>query len=249
MEDLCSCGCGERSIKGASWAKGHRPRPELKPCACGCGELVKGTWGHGHHARVKNPSKDDAVRAKRSASSKRRIADGDRSFAGWNRGLSSETDARVAAYGLKNSERILADPERTASRSESCLLQWEQGRIRSNKGVECYQWKGGISTLQQRSRAALHHRWARPIMVRDGFQCQRCHSAKGGDLVVHHDVERFASIMHRIVAGRDVSLMSFEEQGAVIEDIVHDHLERDVHGVTLCRPCHAAVHAVDPDVD
>jgi hypothetical protein len=86
-------------------------------------------------------------------------------------------------------------------------------------------------------------------MARDGFQCQRCCAAKGGELVVHHDVERFATIMHRIVAGRDVSAMSFEEQGLVVDEIVRHHVNSDVHGVTLCRACHAAVHMIDPDID
>lgn len=86
-------------------------------------------------------------------------------------------------------------------------------------------------------------------MVRDGFQCQRCQKAKGGDLCVHHDVERFATILSKIVGGRDVSTMTFEEQGKIVDAVVAYHLDNSVSGITLCRPCHDEVHRIDPDVD
>lgn len=86
-------------------------------------------------------------------------------------------------------------------------------------------------------------------MVRDDFTCQRCNDRRGGNLVVHHDRERFADIIHRVRGDRDVSAMSFEEQGLLVAEVVRYHLENDVHGVTLCRDCHREVHVFDPDID
>lgn len=47
----------------------------------------------------------------------------------------------------------------------------------------------------------------------------------------------------QIVDKRQVSQLSAEEKMSIVKDIVRYHLEHDVHGVTLCRPCHDAVHA------
>lgn len=220
----------------------------MPACLCGCKTEVRGKWVRGHHARVNNPSKRDDVRKKRSESSKKRIAEGERSFAGWNRGLSKETDSRLAALGKRHSE-VYWTEENRLRQGFACEKQWDDGRIHAPSGPQHGQWKGGVSSLQQRSRAGLYSKWSRPIMVRDGFTCQRCKDSAGGNLVVHHDVERFATIMHRIVNQRDVSLMSFEEQGLIVDEIVRYHVDGDVHGITLCRDCHNAVHSIDPDID
>jgi 5-methylcytosine-specific restriction endonuclease McrA len=216
---------------------------------CGCGTDVRGKWARGHYARVNNPSKNPVVREKQAESARRRIESGERSFAGWNKGLSKEMDPRVAAYGQKGSKTILSNPEHVLKRSALLKEQWQEGRIHAPSGPAHGQWKGGVSIIQQRARAGLHHYWGRPIMERDGFQCQSCHAVRGGDLVVHHDIERFAAIMHWIVAGRDVSAMSFDEQGAIVDEIVRHHIESNVHGITLCRSCHDRVHEIDPDID
>lgn len=217
-------------------------------CLCGCGTPVKSKWVRGHYARINNPSNDPAVREKQGEASRRRAAEGGlASFAGWNRGLNAENDPRVAAYGQKISEGFT--DERRQKAAESCKKQWKEGRIHAAKGPAHGHWRGGVSNLQQRTRAALYSKWSRPIMSRDRFKCQMCHSAKGGDLCVHHDAERFAVILSKIVAGRDVSAMSFEEQGLVVDEVVRYHQTENVSGITLCRTCHDAVHAMDPDTD
>ncbi len=53
----------------------------------------------------------------------------------------------------------------------------------------------------------------------------------------------------RSFAGRNVTALTFEEQGDIVDDIVRYHLENDIHGITLCRSCHDRIHAIDPDVD
>lgn len=213
-------------------------------CLCGCGAPVKGKWVHGHHARVNNPSKNPDVSRKKSEKLK-----GRKGKPAWNRGLTRETDSRVSQYGQTNSSALQADKERRSKRAESCRRQWTDGRIHAPVGPRHGQWKGGVSTLQQRCRARLYESWSRPIMIRDVFQCQRCHNAKGGDLCVHHDVERFAAILSKIVAGRNVMMMTFEEQGLVVDSVIEYHLLNQTSGLTLCRNCHDAVHAIDPDVD
>lgn len=250
MEGFCICktDCDRYPIKGGKYAHGHRPKPELKKCACGqCDEMVKGTWAHGHYARKNNPSTIPEVKAKRSESAKRRIANGERSFAGWNKDLSKETDIRVASYGQKNSESLQLDFRRREKRSQSCKKQWDEGRIHVNKGEDCHQWKGGVSALVPWCRTAVHRNWGRPIMKRDGWSCKKCGATN--PLVVHHDDERFASIMQKVLDGRQVPSFTVEEKQSIVDEVVKYHLDNSVSGITLCRPCHDAVHEIDPDVD
>lgn len=254
MADFCVCNpdCPKRPIKGGVYAHGHRPKPVLKLCKCGqCTEMVVGEWAHGHYARAYNPSSTDAVRAKRRISSKRRADAGELTgFAGWNRGLSKESDSRVAAYGEKNSANLQADPMRLKKRAQDCKKQWAEGRITPNpKGPESSRWKGGTSPLHAWCRAALYDKWSKPIMIRDGFECQRCHDRIGGNLCVHHDQERFAPILHNIVNGRQIPDLTVEEKMQIVADVVRCHLENNVSGITLCRPCHNRIHEIDPDID
>lgn len=89
--------------------------------------------------------------------------------------------------------------------------------------------------------------WRFPIMKRDGFKCTSCGTT--GDLVVHHDKERFAAIQKGIIGGRDVRAMTFEEQGEVARLVLQYHLDEGVSGITLCWSCHDLVHEIDPDTD
>ncbi len=249
MVTICLCGCGKNAVKGAAWAHGHLPKPVLKKCKCGCGKLVKSEWAQGHYARLNNPSKLDEVKMKRSVSAKRRIDSGERTFAGWNKNLSKESDERVAKYGDSNSKLLQASPERLEKRSQSCRLQWKENRIRTNKGSQCYQWKGGVSSLQQWCRAALYQKWSKPIMIRDKFTCQMCKLNIGGNLCVHHDEEKFATILHKVVAGRQVPEILVDEKMQIINDIVSYHIDNNIHGITLCRECHNKIHETEKDSD
>lgn len=223
--------------------------PTLKPCLCGCGTLVKGKWAKGHVARVNNPSSMADVKIKRSISSRKRIENGERCWAGWQKGLTKETDDRVARKGRQLSESIISNADWRQKRAESCTRQWETGRIRSLKGAEHPNWKGGVSTLQQRTRFALYNLWSRPIMKRDGFCCTRCKKPSSSNLCVHHDQERFATIMHKIVNGRVVAEMDYDSQGEICKQIVEYHLTNNTSGITLCENCHEKVHEIDKDLD
>ena len=81
-------------------------------CLCGCGKEVKNKWAQGHHARVNNPSSRPDVKIKRRESSLRRIQNGERTFAGWNKGLTKESDVRIKLSGEKASKTIMSSPEK-----------------------------------------------------------------------------------------------------------------------------------------
>ena len=86
-------------------------------------------------------------------------------------------------------------------------------------------------------------------MARDKFTCQRCNDSSGGNLCVHHDKERFAVILSKMVAGRQVPSLTAEEKQKIVDDIVAYHRENDVSGITLCRDCHRNAHLIDSDID
>jgi hypothetical protein len=163
----------------------------------------------------------------------------------WSTGLTKETDDRLNWY----SKRISASftPEKREYYRELGHAQ-ERNLIRGF-GPDHANWKGGVADLQQRTRAALVPVWGRPIMKRDDWTCQVCQKKLSGDAAVHHDQERFAPIMHRFVAGRNVREMTWEAVGELVWEIVQYHLDNNVHGITLCKPCHQDIHVIDPDVD
>ena len=90
-------------------------------------------------------------------------------------------------------------------------------RERTPKGPACHSYKDGKLAERRGERlTAEYKRWRYDVYVRDGFACRHCGDARGGNLHAHH-VKPFAT---------------------------HPELRLDVaNGITLCEPCHKAVHA------
>ena len=258
---FCACGCG-KVVSYGRWFRGHKPKRinkthderseiarrmwdergrkplELHQCACGCGEMVRGKWKHGHHSRVSNISKRDDVRVMRSEHFKRLHREGVYEKS-WNKGLSKETDKRVAGYGKKQSENVTV--EKRQKHSIGMRELWELGKIVPLTGSNHSQWNGGTShlTLRLRGSTELYEKWKRPILIRDGFRCVACGGS--GELNVHHDGERFSEVLHRFMPD-DLHEMTWDEQTDVLEKMIRYHVEAPVSGITLCLSCHEHVH-------
>ena len=219
---------------------------QIPTCACGCDEIPK-YWGTdrgfsefrpGHQSRVHNNWGHNPQAHENSRKTQLEMyANGELSV--WNKGLSTETDERVASYGRMQSENFTDD--RRLVRSERMRKYRLDGTIPSPKGETHGNWKGGVSAFQPLCRARLQSRWAFPKLKASNFTCQHC--GKQRDLCVHHDDERFASILQRAIQiigepGDDPTACS-----EIAEWVVRYHLNNDVSGVVLCKGCHEKVHA------
>ena len=243
----------------------HPEKYELHDCACGCGEKVRGTWAWGHHSRVKNVSKREDVREKRRDSFYRLHEEG-KLHSDWNKGLTKETDERVAQNGTAISLSVLSDPMKIEKRSRRMSQSWKDGKIVPLVGRDHPQWKGGTSALTQIIRASgnLYREWRYPILKRDGFKCVEC--GKTGELNVHHDKERFCDILrfcvmifldatYRQYDPERLPELTWDEKKAVEATVVSYHVRSSsgepVSGITLCYECHEKAHdgENEPDID
>lgn len=92
--------------------------------------------------------------------------------------------------------------------SRSCYLPY---RIGKRSGSKHWNWKGGISPINQVLRKSMSYKkWRGAIFKRDKYKCQECHQI-GGSLCAHH-----------IKAWADYPKLRFKIN----------------NGLTLCKKCH-----------
>ena len=237
------------------WERWHaeHPKDPLKPCACGCGTMVKYKWAHGHHVRINNPSKLESVKELRRQNLPKRRAAGLLTRVSWKKGLTKDTDPRVAAAGRACSATLQANPQELMARAERMAKRWDEGKLAPLRGPDHPMWKGGTSHISQRLRASrdLYKLWKLPLLQRDGFRCQECQRGSDeAELQVHHDQERFADILRQTIFQLFPDALerqlSFEEGTQVIEEVVAYHVWEHVSGRTLCVECHDQKHAKPP---
>lgn len=93
--------------------------------------------------------------------------------------------------------------------------QFERDEETSRSGENHWNWKGGISTENQRLRNSSEYKsWRASVFERDEHTCQICNLV-GGNLNAHH-IKEWAKYPN---ARFDVD-----------------------NGLTLCKPCHIEVH-------
>ena len=217
-------------------------------CACGCGEIITKFWGiekgfsrfvRGHQSRVHNNWGHNSGAQARSQDVRREMhRRGEIRI--WNRGETKQTSVRVAEVAKVQSANFT--PERRARRAAIMKRSWEIGAITPLTGSTHPGWKGGASALQPVVRSRLHYAWAYPKLTASGFKCTAC-NAPGLGLCVHHDQERFASILQRAIGELGEPGDDFERKSAIADWVVAYHIEHDVSGVVLCEACHKLQHA------
>jgi 5-methylcytosine-specific restriction endonuclease McrA len=83
------------------------------------------------------------------------------------------------------------------------------------KGVNHWNWKGGVTSIQEKLRKSLEYKnWRRLVFTRDNFTCQYCGQI-GGELNAHH-----------IKPWKDYPELRYEID----------------NGITLCKFCHKELH-------
>ncbi len=220
---LCGCPC-KIETKFCGIKKGYNP------------------FIHGHASRVKNNfagANPEERNKKLSESRKKAFANGE--LEAWNKGLTKEADERIAKYGQSGSIAILSNPSEVKRRSKSMSENRKSGKVPTLYGSDHSQWKGGYSRLAGLAHSLLYKSWKFPKLQAANFKCSRCETT--GDLHVHHDGERFATILHEAsdefgFTGQD----DFALKTKIAQKIEQIHLERNISGLVLCDKCHDAEH-------
>jgi len=231
---LCECGCKQSTKyldfgRGYSkFIKGHQSR-------------VKNNWGH-------NPKVIEKIKIRMSEDRK------SGKIKTWNKGLSVDTDERVKANVEANRQFYKDHPERVEFYSQQMKQQWENGVLKPMYGEESSQWKGGMSPLNHSARAdtRFYKEWTYPILKKANFKCEQCQDNK--NLQVHHDKEKFATILNKIAKANNWKLDKsknilnptyelFNLKKKIIKEIIDYHVENNVSGITLCEECHKKEHS------
>ena len=220
------------------------PEGKEPTCACGCGEPTKfltlqrgfSEYVLGHAARVNNNWGHNLVAREKSLNKRRDEGLWNRDP--WNRGKTKENDPEFAIIA----ERAYCSLEFKSRRSNVMKQQWQEGVISPLTGSAHPNWKGGTSALQPIVRSHLHSAWVYPKLKASGFRCFKCGSVDS--LEVHHNEERFASILHKAICELGEPGESFEKKSLIAEWVTNYHIEKNIPGVVLCVSCHDAEHSM-----
>ena len=134
----------------------------------------------------------------------------------WSKGpMAKEILATIAE---KNKKYPPAFSGRTHSlQSKEQISASKKKSPKTVRGDKHHNWKGGVTSAQGKARGSLEYvLWRNAVYERDRWRCTSCGiNCQKGNITAHH-IESFAT---------------------------NPHLRFAVdNGVTLCRPCHIAVH-------
>jgi len=207
-----------------------RIKREQRTCKCGCKKKFgckitsKQRFIRGHNSKLKSPFKGKH----HTQTSKDLLSISLKGRAVWNKGLTKETDKRVALYCKKGSKTIKE--------------QFANGRIHPKPmlgkyGIQSGHWKGGITPLNKWIRSLPENkRWVERIFKRDKYTCQIC-KAKNCFLEAHHII-RF-SILLREFLEKHILLKPNRGISILIKLAVkYKPFWNIKNGITLCTNCH-----------
>jgi len=106
----------------------------------------------------------------------------------------------------------------------------EVAQIRGLKirGVNHYNWKGGISKLQLAIRTCAENlKWIKSVLKRDNYECQICKSTK--NLEVHHKIG-----LAKLIKDYNIKTLDDARNCEALWNIDN--------GITLCKKCHYKIH-------
>lgn len=228
VEPTCACGCGNKvkfhsiAVGFSQFCPGHQSR-------------VNNNWGHNKKCLLKSQE----VRRQMHKNHEIKI---------WNKGLTKETDERLAEYGRKGSETINSNPELLLLRSERMRENRLNGTIPTLRGEDHSQWKGGTSSLQALVRSHLHKVWTYPKFKNADFCCEQCnHSSSDGVILnVHHNGETFSEILQKAIKHYDEQKVEYDDiqyKALVCDWVCQYHIDNNVSGIVLCEDCHKKIHS------
>ena len=112
-----------------------------------------------------------------------------------------------------------------AQKGKKRTLKWKLFMSEAMRGDKCYNWKGGITEINNTIRSCFKYRqWRSDVFTRDNFTCQRC-GKRGVKLNAHH-IKAFSSIL------KENNIKTFE-QAMDCEELWNIN-----NGLTLCSECH-----------
>lgn len=202
---------------------------ELRVCKCGCRKKFKckinskQKFIQGHNSKLKSAFKG----RHHTPYSKKLLSESHKGQPAWNKGLTKETDKRVALYSKKGS--ITAKNQFVSGERISYFKN-----APSKYGKKAYHWKGGPSLASIGIRRLQQYwDWRTKIFERDNFTCQIC-DKEGGYLEVHH-IKPFSTIFHEF---RN-KYRKFRKYTKLLELAIHYKPFWNVkNGITLCLNCH-----------
>ena len=149
----------------------------------------------------------------------------------WNKGLTKETDIRLALSEETKINISKAGKGHIAwNKGIPCLEEIKLKISEMNRGKNCNNWKGGITPLTLLIRANFNNRqWISDIFTRDNFTCQMCGDNRGSNLNAHH-IKSFSKIIQ------------FYEITTLEEALDCEELWNINNGITLCEECHKKIH-------
>ena len=127
---------------------------------------------------------------------------------------------------IRKGRKLSEEHKRKIGEAGKGHIAWDKGLIKE----KAPNWKGGISSIQQRIRASSEYvYWRMRCFIRDDFTCQKC-GIKGGYLEVHH-IKPFKQLLVEV------------KEYLPLYDLYNGAMSYtplwDIHnGITLCKKCH-----------
>ena len=178
----------------------------------------------------------------------------------WNKGLTKETDSRVAKMAVVNQvsqikrwknpkehektsvgqKKRFEDPKECEKQFAAIREGWNKPGVKEKASVikigkigkNSNNYRGGITPLYNLLRNSLKSKqWTKDVFTRDNFTCQKCGDNSGGNLEAHHE-KPFSVILH------ENNITTYEEAMNCIE------LWDINNGITLCKECHKKEQAL-----
>ena len=211
-------------------------------CKCGCGERTSwayngfNKWIRGHISRVHNNWGNNPAAVEASRKTRKKMWENGE-LEPWNKGLTAETDERVAANCIGLQEYSKSDRARKI-KSNTMKRQWKTGNLKSLFGADTSQWQGGTSDISAIIYAdnRLYREWKYPILKNGEFKCMKCNEP--GNLHVHHNKELMADIIKKFMT----DIRTFADKKVIADAVIDYHIRNKVSGEVLCGECYSEHH-------
>lgn len=114
----------------------------------------------------------------------------------------------------------------------------KNGDLIYDKGENHHRWKGN-RIRSQTIRTRLYKLWAFEILKKNNFTCEICKSKK--KLEIHHSGEPFRDILEKVLHGRVLNDLIYEDFEKVSDEVIDYHIKNNVEGQCLCKKCHKEI--------